>query len=273
MQGEISEKRDISVQATVTGAGLRFLQRLLQRETGMLLPPVMPLHGLKRVLDAFCGPGAWAIDLARAYPHLQVTGVDQRLALLRLARADARAGGIQNLRFDGVSTMERLPYASDYFDCIHAWCDDALAIVHDRTGVLREFWRILRPGGWIQLRIFDVGASSSPALNCLCEYMRASTEASHSPSLLYPGLLAEAGYTRIRYTLHPIDLGNQRYDHGRKYARTVLLHDQCISQLIEQAGSGQGRELAEMITEVRKETACLDYCAIGMLTNITASKP
>ncbi len=99
-----------------------------------------------RVLDAACGPGLYAVRLARA--GYDVTGVDVNVAALRHARTSARsarlAGRTRFVRAD----LRELGSALSGFDA-------ALLIYHvleafpraEQVKVLRRLRRALRPGG------------------------------------------------------------------------------------------------------------------------------
>jgi SAM-dependent methyltransferase len=96
-----------------------------------------------RVLDAPCGHGRLAVRLAAR--GLRVTGVDRAEHLLALARADAGARGVELALVAG--DLRRLPVDGP-FDAVVCWFtsfgyfDDA-----SNLAVLREFRRVLRPGG------------------------------------------------------------------------------------------------------------------------------
>src|SRR5438105_8372226 len=71
-------------------------ERVISRTLGGLLPEhadeaafVAPLQ---RVLDAACGPGGWVLEMARAYPHLQVMGFDIDAQMIEYGNTQARVG-------------------------------------------------------------------------------------------------------------------------------------------------------------------------------------
>jgi tRNA G46 methylase TrmB len=49
-------------------ARLMIQDRLLTKGMGGLFPERADLSNLHRILDIGCGPGAWALDMADAYP-------------------------------------------------------------------------------------------------------------------------------------------------------------------------------------------------------------
>jgi ubiquinone/menaquinone biosynthesis C-methylase UbiE len=109
-------------------------------------PAVLELVGEvagQQVLDAGCGPGFYAEELLTR--GAEVVAVDGSAAMVELARE--RLGACAEvLRHD---LSEQLPFASSNFDLIVC----ALVIHHldDREACLREFFRVLRPGGHVVL--------------------------------------------------------------------------------------------------------------------------
>jgi SAM-dependent methyltransferase len=100
-----------------------------------------------RVLDAPCGHGRIAVRLAERGIH--VTGVDLSPAFLDVARGDAAARGVEVDFVEG--DMRRLPVDGP-FDAVVSWFtsfgyfgDD------DNLDVLREYRRVLAPGGTLVL--------------------------------------------------------------------------------------------------------------------------
>jgi SAM-dependent methyltransferase len=109
-------------------------------------PAVLDLLGAlegRRVLDAGCGPGLYAEELLNR--GAQVVAVDGSWPMVELAREriGARARVLQ------ANLAEPLPFADAEFDVVLC----ALVIHHlpDRAATLREFFRVLRPGGHVVL--------------------------------------------------------------------------------------------------------------------------
>lgn len=105
--------------------------------------PFPPAHAPLRLLDAGCGAGdgvRWLSERGRTF------GVDIRALALDLA---SRKGGAPFVRAD----VRALPFRRDSFDVVTSF--DVLCQLE--TGgdlaALREFVRVLRPGGWLLLRL------------------------------------------------------------------------------------------------------------------------
>ncbi len=99
----------------------------------------------KTVLDAGCGTGKHAFYLARAFPHLEVTGLDNRPNVVAQAEAKARQMGLNNLHFiEGDLTANLPPSAYDLIYSI-----DVLEHIEEDERALSHMAGALRPGGWL----------------------------------------------------------------------------------------------------------------------------
>lgn len=115
----------------------------MSRITLELLEHHLPNQGNLQILDAGCGTGGMMQALT---PLGRVTGCD----LSPLALQFCHRRGLSSL---GQATVDQLPFAENTFDLVtsfdvlyHEW-------VTDYTATLYEFWRVLRPGGMLFLRL------------------------------------------------------------------------------------------------------------------------
>jgi SAM-dependent methyltransferase len=93
------------------------------------------------VLDAACGEGYGSALLATAAQS--VTGVDLSESAIAHARVRYSAG---QLRFI-VSDCLELPFEEDEFDCIVSF--ETLEHLENHRGLMEEFRRVLKPGGFL----------------------------------------------------------------------------------------------------------------------------
>ncbi len=97
------------------------------------------------VLEVGSGSGGPAVYLA-AERGCRVTGVDINEHGVRNARALASARGLaERARFEVVDGGRPLPFPDGQFDAVVS--NDAMCHIADRAAALREWRRVLRPGG------------------------------------------------------------------------------------------------------------------------------
>jgi SAM-dependent methyltransferase len=109
-------------------------------------PAVLALVGDvrgRRVLDAGCGPGLYAEELV--VRGAEVAAVDGSEAMVALARR--RLGTAAEVHRADLDAP--LPFGAERFELVV--CPLVIHHLHDRASALREFFRVLRPGGRVVL--------------------------------------------------------------------------------------------------------------------------
>ena len=126
-------------------------RRMLERLDYVKIDP-------KRVIDAGCGLGAGLRELGRRYPGAQLVGIDAAEAMLRGAsrvatmKERARAlFGRRSLQL-ACADMRALPLASGRFGMV--WSNFGLAFAGEPQAALREFSRVLEPGGLLMFSAY-----------------------------------------------------------------------------------------------------------------------
>jgi SAM-dependent methyltransferase len=128
----------------IHGTGRREQERLVLLNSLVnepFLAFLAPRDG-ERVLDAGCGLGILAAEVARRVPRGQVVGLER--APEQLARARERPGQPPNLRLVG-GDAHALPFEDGSFDLV--CCRFVLEHLADPGRALSEMRRVLRPGG------------------------------------------------------------------------------------------------------------------------------
>ena len=111
-----------------------------------------------KVVDVGCGTGASALPAAQAVgKNGRVVGVDLAARLLDRARTKARAANLENVEFR-LADMTALNYPDASFDAVVSVF--SVFFVPDMEGLVRELWRMVRPGGKLAVttwgpRIFE----------------------------------------------------------------------------------------------------------------------
>jgi 2-polyprenyl-3-methyl-5-hydroxy-6-metoxy-1,4-benzoquinol methylase len=122
-----------------TDAMGRFVAGVAQRYAPDLQP--------RAILDMGCGTGEETLAYKRTWPDAQVCGIDCARPFIRFAHAHAEANGVavDFAEMDAGATR----FADASFDLIVSiimFHETTRAQVHD---ILRENWRLLRPGGLV----------------------------------------------------------------------------------------------------------------------------
>jgi ubiquinone/menaquinone biosynthesis C-methylase UbiE len=109
------------------------------------IPHLLGLTSASMVLEIGSGAGGCGIHLAGAL-NCRVIGLDVNAEGVRLANQRAKIQRLDALvRFEEVDASKRLPFEENVFD--GAYCNDAICHLPNRTGVIAEIRRVLKPGG------------------------------------------------------------------------------------------------------------------------------
>jgi arsenite methyltransferase len=103
----------------------------------------------EHVLDLGSGAGTDSLVAAQMVgPEGQVVGIDMTPEMLGRARAAAAKLGAENVEFVEAEA-ERLPFPDESFDVVIS--NGVVDLIPDKDAVFGELYRVLRPGGRIQI--------------------------------------------------------------------------------------------------------------------------
>jgi ubiquinone/menaquinone biosynthesis C-methylase UbiE len=107
---------------------------------------------VRSILDAGCGTGMFCIGLARRCDTWRVVGIDASPGMIRVARRQAAKRRLRNLSLSE-GDVNALPYDDAGFDAVVA--GGLFPNLNDPEPPLREFARVLAPGGRVVVVEFD----------------------------------------------------------------------------------------------------------------------
>jgi ubiquinone/menaquinone biosynthesis C-methylase UbiE len=110
----------------------------------MLLPLQPWLDRPARLLDAGCGTGGLIKHIHRASPHWQITGLDYSPTACSLARERTGTKIVQG-------SITELPFPNESFDIVVS--ADVISQVDDGLQAIKEFARVLTPGGMVVINV------------------------------------------------------------------------------------------------------------------------
>jgi ubiquinone/menaquinone biosynthesis C-methylase UbiE len=140
--------------------------RTAENSAAYLLPHLSPGMTL---LDVGAGPGTITVDFGRLLAPGRVVGLDASAEIVEQAAALAQEQGLDNVEFL-TGDAYRLPFDDDTFDVVHA--HQVLQHLADPVDALREFRRVVKPGGIVAARDVDYGATVfSPELPGLVAWL------------------------------------------------------------------------------------------------------
>jgi len=113
--------------------------------------PGLPAGETRRVLDLGCGTGNLILEAARRWPGAELTGLDGSVGMLEVARRECtNLPQSDRARVSFVHAYaDALPFRDASFDVVMTAF--VLQQVTDRIAVLREIYRVLRPGGTVAI--------------------------------------------------------------------------------------------------------------------------
>lgn len=115
------------------------------KATGDLLQ-MCDLKAGQRILEVGCGSGHTACTAAKQHQAF-VVAVDLESHLLARARERVRSMRVEDSVALARADARRLPFADASFDSVI--CESVLAFLEDRTSAVKEFHRVLKPGGFL----------------------------------------------------------------------------------------------------------------------------
>ncbi len=255
--------------------------QLLTKGMGGLFSERTDLSSIHRILDLACGPGGWALNVATAYPNIQVVGIDISHAMIEYAQAQAQVRRLQNIRFRVQDILQPLNFPAESFDLINARL--ITFIGPERWPVLlQQCQHLLRPGGIIRLTETEAPITTSAALQKMHGYFTRSLKAlgqSFSPDGELVGtmpilgrLLRDAGYQMVQAKAHVIEWSNGTEAYESFYQNSMIAF-KMMQKFIIRAGIAAQEELDLVYDQILQEMLAEDFCAVYLLLTAWGEKP
>lgn len=240
------------------------------------------LSGISHILDIACGPGGWVLDVARTYPHIEVTGIDISKNAISYARAQAQLLKLNNARFEVMDALKLLKFSDEYFDVVNMRTVVGFVLPQLWPQFLQECRRLLRPGGTIRITEAEWGFSNKPAFELLMFKMSQALKRlnrSFSPNGINIGitpvlrpLLQQANFEHVQQKAHVADgsYGTEGYEAAYQdlkllfeLSRPLWLHTQVMTE----------QEIETLSTQALAEMQEEDFYSLSYLLTVWGVKP
>ena len=256
--------------------------RILTRCMGGLFPPQLDLTGIQHILDIGCGPGGWAMDVARAYPDKRVTAFDISQLMTEFARFQAREQELPNAHFVTMDALKPLAFPDNSFDFINARFIAGFMPKARWPTLIQECLRLLRPGGFIRLTEFETTISNSYTSEKLGEmFARALQKAgqSFSPTGWQFGItptlgrfLRDAGCQNVQPMAHVIEWSAGTAEHLSQY-QNAMVFLKLSQPFLVKMGVATLEEAEVLYQRALEEMMAPDYCALWYFLSTWGEKP
>lgn len=255
------------------------IDRYFNKAMGGLLPeqPEQALSRIHDVLDVACGPGGWALDVAQAFPHVQVTGIDISQGMIDYARVQVHASRLDNAQFQVANAIDPFTFPDNSFDLVNARQIEGVIPTATWPALLKEMVRVTRPGGTIRVTGSEWGVGNSPTHEKLQRLMLRAWHAAglnHSPdernygiSAMLGRYLQDAGCVNIQERPSIMDISAGSAFNQGGYQIFVLTYE-IIGPFFLSTGVTTAQELEQMKHHLSLEI--LENSFRGIIYTLTA---
>lgn len=240
------------------------------------------LATISNLLDIACGPGGWALEVARAYPQMHVIGVDISQTMIRYADALADSRGYGNIQFGIMDVTKTLDFPNNSFDFVNARLLAGFMPKNGWPQLLQECMRVLRPGGIVCLTEWEFTVTNSLAQEKLNAMLtRAGTIMKRSFSLdgrsvgitpLLDRFLKNVGFTNINQQAFVVNFSSGTSAH-EGHAENVMVGFDILRPFINQVEKMSDEEYTLLHQQMVAEMFADDFCGLSYNLSAWGQKP
>ena len=154
----------------------------------------MDLKG-RSVLDIGCGAGGIDTLLVGIHGAAYVTGIDVEDTVLTHARQRAEKAGL-SARIGLLKVVPGpLPFPPQIFDIVFS--KDSIVHIPDKHSLMRDVFRVLKPGGWFVASDWLIGHDNEPSPKMKAYIASEGLDFGMASPLRYADAMASAGFERV----------------------------------------------------------------------------
>ena len=247
--------------------------RIATRVCGGFFPQGLDISPIRHVLDLACGPGTWTLDVAQAYPQIQVTGIDISTLMIDYASSIAATEGRPNAHFRVMDATKTFEFPDCSFDLVHSRFITGFMPAAIWPKMLQECKRVLRPQGTLILTEAELPISTSPAferLSMLLAQVIHQSGQGFSPDGRHLGitpmlhrLLREAGFQQLQQVGHVTDFSIDVELHKDYFYPNHVTMYRLVQPFLVQAGVITQEEVGRLYEQMLEEIQADDFGAVS----------
>ena len=264
-------------------ARLLLQDRLINQHLGGPLHALGDLSRIRDVLDIACGPGGWALDLARDHPEMRVVGIDKAPSMVEYALEQAEQLRLYNVDFIVMDALQPLRVPDNSFDLVNGRFLIGFMKRDDWSGLLREARRLLRPGGLMCLTEADTwNIAGCPAvqrfgvLQAQALYAAGAGFSVNGPcfgvSPELPRFLLAAGYERIQHAAFALDISTGSPSHDG-FVQNIETAAALLSPFLIHTGATTQEEFDHIYQQMVLEMRSSEFCGLWFFFSSWGHKP
>ena len=250
---------------------VRLAEQARQIQEGILdiFPPAVDPSLVRRVLDIGSGSGDWAIEAAQAYPDCEVVGIDISEQMVKYGQAEAGSRGILNVQFQVMSALPPLSFPNGSFDVINSRFANSFVPQPLWGEVVREWKRVLRPGGKLILTEMDLSITTSAAwgqlLSWIAQVFNSFGKGFSIGSVAVLGkLLSDAGFTNIERYPYFLDcsFGTKLYPRWKQHTSLIMYE---IKPLVLRKLPVKEEQFEGVFEQAKSDMLSPDFCFVSFI--------
>ncbi|HLG66156.1 MAG TPA: class I SAM-dependent methyltransferase [Ktedonosporobacter sp.] len=246
-------------------------------------PPEV-IASLHYVLDLACGPGGWVLDVAFAYPEMDVAGVDISKTMINYAGARARTQKLTNASFGIMDITHTLDFSESIFDLVNARFINGVLHRDAWAPFLAECRRLLRPGGILRLtEMVDVGVSNSPAFEQMSAWLSKvmwKLGYGFSPdgsglgiTSMLSRLLRTAGYMDIQRAAHTLEFSIEEEEAWTGFYHNMEVGYALAKPIFVKTEVALQEEFEQCYQQMLIEMHAATFCGLWDFVTVWGKKP
>ena len=259
------------------------LDQFITRNMGGPLVGIADPSSLHTIVDLACGPGGWVLDVAFAYPEIDVAGVDISQTMTSYANARARSQGLTNASFGVMDIKQPLDFSDNTFDLVNTRFLFSVLQRDEWAAFIEECTRILRPGGILRMTdMIDPAITTSAACERRMELSflaQARLGYGFSPigrtvgvTSVIPSLLRNAGYQDVQHAAYALDF-SRGTDAWANVYRDAEVVGRLLQPLLINTGVTTEEEAEHLYQQMLIEMHADDFCGMWHYMTMWGVKP